>query len=260
MNTAKTCLLITGAALLAATQVRAEDSEPAAVPFRPSVSSPAALPVPGWLDVELGALRSSGGGDKRRDSLPYAAKLAFNDAWGVVLGGELLVRRVDQSGAAFNGVGDTTFMIKHRIATADDAVAWGVAAGFKAPTAKDSLGSGKSDAIVTGIFSADFGGSYHLDANLGATRLGERGPGEGRVLTGWAAALSKSLDDQWGVFIEPSGTRRPGTPSTSQIMVGATYSVSKRLVLDFALAAGLNSATPDWQAMFGLTALIGRLW
>jgi hypothetical protein len=43
-------------------------------------------------------------------------------------------------------------------------------------------------------------------------------------------------------------------------MFGATYNVSKRLVLDIAMAEGLNKATPDWQLMFGLTALIGQLW
>jgi len=254
------CLVIIVAAMLGETAARAGDNEPAATPYRPSVSSPAALPTPGWLDMELGALRASGGGDKRRDSIPYAAKVAFNDRWGVVLGGELQVRRVDQSGAAYTGVGDTTFLLKNRIATADEGTAWGIAAGFKSPTAKDTIGSGKSDAIVTGIFSSDFAGSYHVDANLGATRLGVWGVGEGRVQTAWAAAVSKSLNDQWAIFVEPSGSRRAGTASTAQLMFGATYNVSKRLVLDIAMAEGLNKATPDWQLMFGLTALIGQLW
>ena len=254
------CLVIIVAALLGATAARAEDSEPAATPYRPSVSSPAALSAPGWLDMEFGALRISGGGDKRRDSIPFAAKLAFNDAWGVVLGGELQVRRIDQTDAAYTGVGDTTFMLKHRIATADEGTAWGIAAGFKTPTAKDTLGSGKSDAIVTGIFSSDFAKGYHLDANLTATSLGVRGTGEGRVQTGLATAVSKTLNDQWGIFVEPSGTNRRGTASTAQLMFGTTYNVSKRMVLDFAVAKGLNNATPDWQLMFGLTALIGQLW
>jgi hypothetical protein len=259
-NTRRGCLVIILAAVLGGTVAWAGENEPAATPYRPSVSSPAALSAPGWLDMEFGALRVSGGGDKRRDSIPYAAKLAFSDAWGVVLGGELQVRRVDQDGAAHTGIGDTTFMVKNRIATADEGTAWGIAAGFKSPTAKDAIGSGKSDAIVTGIFSSDFAGSYHVDANLTATRLGVWGAGEGRVQTGWAAAVSKSLNDRWGVFVEPSGTRRAGRASTAQLMFGATYNVSKRLVLDLAVAEGLNNATPDWQLMFGLTALIGQLW
>lgn len=251
---------IIGTALLTAPLAHAADEEPAAVPFRPSVSSPAALPVPGWLDMEFGGLRISGGGDKRRDSAPFAAKIAFNDAWGVVLGGELQARRVDQANAAFSGYGDTTLTLKHRIATADEGTAWGIALGVKAPTAKDTIGSGKSDTILTGIFSSDFADGWHLDANLSATRLGAYGRGEGRVQTGWAAALSKSLDDRWGVFVEPSGSSRSGTASTAQWMVGATYTVSKRMVLDVAYARGANNATPDWQLLFGMTVLVGKVW
>jgi hypothetical protein len=259
-STAHGVLVAVVAALLGAGVARAEDNEPVATPYRPSVSSPAALSAPGWLDMEFGALRVRGGDDKRRDSIPYAAKLAFNDAWSVVLGGELQVRRIDLDGATYTGVGDTTFLIKTRIPTADEGTAWGIAAGFKSPTAKDGIGSGKSDLIVTGIVSSDFAESYHLDANLTATRLGAWGEGEGRVQTAWAAAVSKSLDDQWGVFVEPSGTGRRGTAATAQLMLGASYNVSKRVVLDFAVAQGLNNATPDWQLMFGLTALIGQLW
>lgn len=253
-------LIIIGAALLGVSAVRAEDSEPAATPYRPSVSSPAALPVPGWLDMEFGWQRASGGGDKRRDSIPFAAKLAFNDAWGVVVGSELRVRRIDQTDAAFTGGGDTTLLLKHRIPTTDEATAWGIAAGFKVPTATDSLGSGKGDAIINGIFSSDFALGYHLDANLTLTRLGARGTGEGRTQTGWAMAVSKSLNDQWGIFAEPSGTRRSGTASTAQFLFGASYNVSKRMVLDFAVAKGFDHTAPDWQLMFGLTALIGQLW
>lgn len=254
------CLSMIGAALLAAPAAQAEESEAAATPYRPSVSSPAALPVPGWLDMEFGALRVSGGGDKRRDSIPVAAKLAFNDAWGVVVGSELRVRRVDQNNAAYSGGGDVTLLLKHRIATADEVTAWGIAAGIKAPTAPDTLGSGKSDIIVNGIFSTDFAGGYHLDANLTSTRLGAWDAGEGRIQTGWAVAVSRSLNAQWGLFVEPSGTRRSGTASAAQFLFGASYNVNKRMVLDFAVAKGLNNGTPDWQLMAGLTVLLGQLW
>jgi hypothetical protein len=249
-----------GLMLSNATSTFAEDAEPAATPYRPSVSSPAALSEPGWLDVEFGWQRTRGGGDKVRESFPVTAKLAFNKDWGVVVGSELGVRRTDLNDAVFSGAGDTTFLLKHRIPTADESTAWGIAAGFKSPTAKDTLGSGKADAIVTGIFSTDFSGNNHLDANLVATRVGAYASGEGRTQYGWAAAVSHSLDDKWAVFGEPSGNYRSGTPSTSQFLFGASYSYSKRLVFDFAAAKGLSNAGPNWQAMGGLTYLLGRLW
>ena len=49
---------------------------PSATPYRPSVSTPAALSAPGWLEIEAGGLRAGGGG-ARRDSLPFTFKLAF---------------------------------------------------------------------------------------------------------------------------------------------------------------------------------------
>jgi hypothetical protein len=41
------------AALLSNAPVKAEE-EPSVTPYRPTVSNPAALPEPGWLDVEIG--------------------------------------------------------------------------------------------------------------------------------------------------------------------------------------------------------------
>ena len=259
MNSRKKLLLFVLCLALSHTAC-AEDNEPAATPYRPSVSSPAAMSEPGWLDVEFGWQRSKGGGDKIRDSMPVAAKLAFNKDWGIVLNSEVGVRRTDFSDTLFTGVGDVTALIKHRIATASDDTAWGFAAGVKAPTAKDSIGSGKTDLIFNGIFSKDFAGDNHLDANLGATRLGAYGPGEGRMQFGWAAALAHTVNEQWSVFAEPSGTYRSSVASTAQLMIGASYSYSKRAVFDFAVARGVTSATPDWQVQVGVTFLLGRLW
>ena len=60
------------------------EGTPSVTPYRPSVSTPAALSAPGWLEVEVGALRARGSEDSRRDSLPYSLKLAFSEDWGFV--------------------------------------------------------------------------------------------------------------------------------------------------------------------------------
>lgn len=49
--------------------------EPAATPYRPMVSHPAVLPMPGMPEIELGGQRSSGGPDKRRDGVQILATL-----------------------------------------------------------------------------------------------------------------------------------------------------------------------------------------
>lgn len=235
------------------------DDEPAATPYRPSVSSPANLSAPGWLDVEFGWQQTRGGADKNRDSFPVTAKLAFNPDWGVIVGTELGVRRTDVDGLVYKGSGDTVVQLKHRFATADDHQAWGMAAGFKAPTAKSTLGSGKTDYIVTGIYSLDFSDN-HLDANLIATHLGAITPDQSRLQYAWAAAVSHNFNDQWGVLGELSGTYQRGAATTAQLLAGVTYNVSKQLVLDCGAAQGLTAAAPDWQAFAGMTVLLARVW
>ncbi|HEY2463086.1 MAG TPA: hypothetical protein VGI32_03430, partial [Steroidobacteraceae bacterium] len=64
---------------------------PVVTPYRPSVSTPAALSAPGWLETEAGVLSSDGGEPARRESLPYTFKYAFSPDWGIRLQGEALV-------------------------------------------------------------------------------------------------------------------------------------------------------------------------
>jgi len=74
----------------------ADDDSPV-TPYRPSVSSPAQLPAPGQLELEIGGLRTQNSGQKR-DSLPYQLKLGFNPEWGILLGGEAYVSAQNAGG------------------------------------------------------------------------------------------------------------------------------------------------------------------
>lgn len=239
---------------------QAEDKGATATPYRPTISNPAELSEPGWLELELGWQRISGGSDKRRDSMPLTAKLAFSDDWGVLVGTEAGIRRTDMDNMSYTGMGDVTLLLKHRLGgESDKNGAWGIEAGFKEPTAKDTLGSGKRDYPVNLICSID-GLGNRLDLNLNGTRIGAVGEGEGRMQYGWAAALSRGLDDRWTVFGELSGVYRRATPAYTQLMAGASYNVSKRVVVDAGAARGLTSAAQDWTAFAGITVLTAQLW
>src|SRR5262249_54027041 len=65
-----------------------QDEEPSVVPYRPSVSTPAALSAPGYLEIEAGGLQERGSGAARTDSVPYSLKLAFTPDWGVRVTGD----------------------------------------------------------------------------------------------------------------------------------------------------------------------------
>jgi hypothetical protein len=232
------------------------DDTPAATPYRPSVSTPAALSAPGWLEIEGGAL--SDHGDARRDSLPYTLKLAFTPDWGIRFGGDAWVRQTDASGQRLSGGGDSSIVLKRRFGV-DDTSAFGLEAGATLPTARHGLGTGKTDYSLNGIYSADIG-SYHTDLNLVATRSGLPDAGTGRMQTLWAAALSKSLNEQWGVVGELSGTHQAGTDNASQLLFAASYNLTRSLVLDAGFAHSLRSDTPDWSIFTGFTMVTAHLF
>jgi hypothetical protein len=236
------------------------DEAPGVTPYRPSVSTPAALSAPGWLEIEAGVQHSRAKDDPlRRDSLPYTLKLAFTPDWGVRVGGDAWVRETATNGSRLSGSGDTWLVLKRRFAV-DDASAFGAELGTKFPTARDGLGSGEHDWGVNGIYSADFAGSWHTDINLNATRLGGTPAGVSRWQQGWAASLSRSVSDQWGVTGELSGTRQRGTDSTSQVLVAASYALSRRVALDAGASKGLNRASGDWSVFTGVTFLAWQIF
>lgn len=242
--------------LLLAPLAQAQDGDPV-LPYRPSVASPAQLPAPGQLEFEAGGL-STKTGDARRASLPYTFKLAFTPAWGLLLEGEGYVRARDDTGRRETGVGDTTLVLK-RAFVLDSATALGLELGWKAPTAKDAIGSGKSDVSLNGIVSRDLG-AVHMDANLNATRLGASDPGTGTVQTGWAASFSTPVSARWGATAELSGTRLRGAAATAQLLLAATYNPTPRLAIDVGMARGLTGASPDWSLFSGFVVPLGKLW
>lgn len=259
------CLSVTAlAAMAAAADARAEapDGQDVAVtPYRPTVSTPAALSAPGWLEVEAGLQAVDAGAATHRDSVPYAIKLAFSPDWGVRIGGETWVRNPVAPGDQVTGVGDTSLVLKRRFAVNEQS-AFGVEIGVAAPTARAGAhsGSGTTDYTATGIYSTDFAHSLHADINLGLTQLGSADPATSRRQALWAAALQDGLSDRWGLVAELSGTRQSGVRATAQILAGATYSPGKRVTWDLGMVHGMTATTPTWSVFVGTTFLVSRLF
>jgi hypothetical protein len=237
----------------------AQDDNPI-TPYRPSVSNPAQLPVPGQLELELGGLHNSQANDTpQRDSVPYLLKLGFSKEWGVLVGGEALVSTRDSDGNRVNGLGDTSLTLK-RAFLIDDATAYGLEFDVKLPTAKDAIGSGSTDYTLNGIYSKDLTSQLHMDANLNFTRVGAIDPNTARIQTGWSSAFSLPLSERWGTVAELSGTYRSGTANTAQFLSAVTYSPTKRLTFDIGATKGLTDATPHWSAFTGVVLPLANLW
>src|SRR3982751_5448276 len=136
----------------------ADDDTPSATPYRPSVSTPAALSAPGWIEGEAGLQHAHDGAVARRDSAPLTLKLAFTPDWGVRVGIDAGVLSRGEDGAHSSGVGDTSVVVKRRFAI-DDNSAFGLEGGAILATAHHGVGSGsgKADWTAAAIHSADFG-------------------------------------------------------------------------------------------------------
>lgn len=237
------------------TAAHADDSA-ATIPYRAAVSSSAQLPEPDQIEIEMGAI-SSRTNELRRNGLPYQLTIPFSDEWGVMLGGDAYVSERN-AGSRAHGTGDTHFTLK-RAFLIDNATAFGLELSTKIPTAKDSIGSGKEDYALNGIFSQDFG-DLHMDLNLISTRMGALIAGTSRMQTGWAAALSSPITEKWGALVEVSGARQNGVPSTAEVLTTMAYRLNKRMTFDFGVAKGLNKASPNWSVFTGIVMSVANPW
>jgi hypothetical protein len=234
----------------------APDGQAPITPYRPSVSSPAQLPAVGQLELELGGLRQRSDG-ATRDSLPVQLKLALSPEWGVLLGSEAQVALHDGA-VSERGVGDTTLVLKRAWAI-DDSTGFGLEFGVKLATAKDTIGSGKTDTSLNAIYSKDLG-PVHMDANLNATRLGAYEADSGRLQTGLSASFSMPLNDQWGLTAELSGTRRRGAESSRQMLGALSYSPSKHLTFDIGFSRAAKPSPGSTSVFMGVVFPLARLW
>ena len=248
-----------GAASAHAAEGEAADGGPQATPYRPSVSAPAQLSAPGWLEVEAGGLREHFIDGSKRDSVPVTLKVAFTPDWGVRVSTDPWAHLAGADNAQTSGGGDTALVLKRRFAV-DDASAFGLEGTLSLPTAKSGLGSGGTDFGLTGIYSADLPAGFHTDLNLAAARVQHVDPAASHVQWLWATSLSKALDERWGVTIEPSGTKQHGVESTAQLLGAVTFNASRRVVLDAGLARSLRHGDHQNSVFAGLTWLAARLW
>ena len=237
----------------------ADQEEPSATPFRPTVTSGANISAPGWLELEFGGQRLGGNNADQRNSWPYLLKYSFNDRFALLFGSDAYVTLVPAQGPPLNGPGDTTLTLKYRAPDAVEGMSLGLEAGTKLSTAGQGIGSGERDYSLKGIYGVDLLDDFHLDTNLMLTRLGAVTADQGHYQWAWAAAISRQIGGAWTLAGDLSGVSQSGLPSTAQFLASASYAVNRRLVIDGGLAAGLNSDTPRFTLFAGLTVLLGKV-
>src|SRR5258706_13636148 len=103
----------------AGAQAASDDDDPSVTPYRPTVSNPADLPVPGWLEAEFGGLRTFGEDRSSSDNGPWLLKYAFDENHGLLLGGNAYVSAQGPNTPRQSGVGDTSLEWKQRFPVGD---------------------------------------------------------------------------------------------------------------------------------------------
>jgi hypothetical protein len=245
-------ILFTGSSAIAF----AQEESPAVVSYRPSVATPADLPAPGWPQLEAAWNGAKGGDLARSQSVPIAFRLAWSETWGVVVGTDAYDWQRDFDGNTAHSGGDTTLQLKYRLPV-NDSLSLGAQFGAGLPTARPPIGTGKTD--WGGVAIASFDSELaHVDVNLIGTRLGAVDEGLGQWQGAWAIAASRPLPQGFIITGEVSGIVQRGTSAQAQALAGLDYNVSRQIILDVAVTAGLSRAAPDWQITAGITVQLGH--
>src|SRR4051812_26434260 len=79
-------------------------------------------------------------------------------------------------------------------------------------------------------------------------------------LYGAEASRLHCASSRWpvGFTAEVSGLSQHGASAQTQALAALNYNVSRKLVFDVAVAAGLSHAAPNWQLMGGVTMQLGH--
>jgi hypothetical protein len=242
-----------------AAEEKSDDSPPAVNPGRPTITDPASLTAPGWLESEVGGMKNFD--HDRSFSTPFLLKLTSKN--------NRLQYRLATDGLIFpgagggNGFGDTYAGLNYLFARQKDT-------GFdisgrvtvKIPTAPAFLGTRKVDFNALFLASRDFTPSLHADFNAGLSTLTRQGaPGTDNQFLATASFTIPIKGGRWQytnevVYSSPIQGQR----ALLTTMHGFTYAVHRYDVYDIALQWKLHGDGSNLQLLFGKTFFFGRLF
>jgi hypothetical protein len=222
-------------------------------PYRPTISNPAELSALRHLEVEFGAQSNQPGMAAERNSLPFLLKYPFSDQWGLMVGGEAWIksRTPDET---ISGFGNTSVLLKH-YHPVSETLAVGFEAGTVLPTARNSVGQGRTDYLGNLIVSQDIS-DLRIDVNAGVTRRGFKEQDLDRYRYNWAIAASHPVTERWGIAGEFSGVFARQQKPASQFLASLNYLMTPQLMLDFGGTVGLTTITDDYGVFAGFAYLI----
>jgi hypothetical protein len=267
------------------------DGPPPAVPARPTITNPAHIPLPGYLQLEQGFLQANPSikGNRSQFSIIQTTKLALshhlmvssayqplahtlldasdtpsgqttgqNDTGDLQLGGQFLFTDVEEG----YGLAPTLAIAYQHVAHAG--------------TAPD-IDTGGNQQGVTLLVSGTMAG-LHYDTNYDFNeQTGDVPAGAGtrsvrRAQFGQSLSVTRQITEKFGVTAELWHFTQPFIAETVEgnavaranavgLLIAPAYNIRDNLVLDCGFSRGLTSTSTHWQSFAGFTYLLPkRLW
>jgi hypothetical protein len=266
-------VLVTGTAF---SQTAATPPDPpAADPARPTVTNPAHIPPPGYLQFEQGFVQAiDSPGLKQQFSIVQTTKLSLFHHFMVQAADQPIAHSTITPGVTSIDTGDTILGAQVLFTDKEEGKS-------KIPTVALAFNrrvhSGTSPDLDVGSFSQGLtllaSGTIHLfhyDTNFIVNeQLGSSGPGPiiRRAQYGQTLSISRQLTEKASLtgelwhFTQPLvSSTRDGSPSPRSNAVGLVfaggYAIRPNLVLDAGFDHGLTSTSTNWQAFAGFTYLL----
>jgi hypothetical protein len=239
--------------LLISSFVQAQpDDSVQANPQRPNFSTNAFITQYRYLEIETGIVVDNG----RFDS-PVVLKYAFHLNAEFLLGFSPYQYLLDDR---TGGIGDLTFGGKFRIKDElDFSPAVAVMGTVKFPTASEKLGSEEKDYTAALLFSKNIG-SWSVDVNTDYSYIGEPETKTfSHHLIGIATVglgIAEPLRVYGEIYVDRDSDAKESLWQTDW---GASYTITPRIVVDFAVNFGLTSNAQNWQIITGVTATLFKL-
>ncbi len=258
--------------------IASTDDTPAADPARPTVTNPAHIPPPGYLQYEQGFLQANDSpGLDRQISFVQTTKLSLNHYFMVQSGDQPYAYTRQPPGTS--DTGDLTlgaqvlFNDEEEGRSNRPTVALGYNGRVRSGTAPNLDLGGFSQGLLILVSGTNFG--IHYDTNYlfnEQDAYGAAGRNTHRAQYGQTLSVTRQITEPLSLtaelwhFTQPTVfSTRGGVPVARANAVGLLitpgYNLRPNLVLDCGFEHGLTSTSTHWEGFAGFTYLLPhRLW
>jgi hypothetical protein len=215
------------------------------------------------VEVEFGLERQWPGGGANHDDLSGGLRLGLTHNLDFHWSSGTFVHIMDGNGDR-TGFGDNWLGLRYRFfGQAKHRPSLGVAYQAKIPSASvaNGLGSGEVDHSLAFLVSKDIG-RVHYDFNVIPLFAGRLSPPGLDKNSGFALSAAIPLFRRWSLIAEAYGFTElnAASPAFASTMVGFTYQVNPRLILDTGLDVGVTPNAPSKRVYLGVTYAIANIY